>query len=244
MSKTIKIDLHTHSIASPDGALTAANYQQALQSGRLDYIAVTDHNTVEFALELKAWLKQSDPNLANRIIIGEEIRTTQGEIIGLYLKKTVLKMLSPQETVQAIREQGGLVCIPHPFEDVRRGMSAEALEPIASQVDMMEVHNGRAVFQNKSKQAYAWVTQHGCQGVASSDSHTLSGWGRTYTMVTPATSTPVPTAETLVALLTDATYQVGFPGFTAVIAPKFNRLSKRMSVRRQYRHGQLGDKDD
>ena len=217
----VKIDLHTHSIASPDGALTSADYRRMLTEGRLDYIAVTDHNTIDFALQLQAELQGTD--LADRIIVGEEIRTTQGEIIGLYLQHAVPKLLTPEETVAAIRKQGGLVCIPHPFENVRRGMSALALEPIATEVDMMEVHNGRAVFQNESKRAYEWVTLQGCKGVASSDSHTRSGWGRTYTILTSA-----PSRDTLVGLLDTATYQVGFPGAVAVIAPKLNRLRKKL----------------
>lgn len=222
-----KLDLHTHSVASPDGGLTAADYRRILTSGKLDYVAITDHNTVDFALQLQAEWQKTDPKLAAKIIVGEEIRTTAGEIIGLYLQRTVPKLLSPQETVAAIRAQGGLVCIPHPFETVRSGMPAAALEPIAGKVDAMEVHNGRAVFQNKSQQAYAWVAQHGCAGVASSDAHTHSGWGRTYTTVTAA-----PTRETLVALLQEATqaraYHVGFPGVRAVAAPKANKLKKKL----------------
>lgn len=215
---TVAIDLHTHSQASPDGALTAADYRRMLESGRLDYIAVTDHNTADFALALKRDLGE----LGERIIIGEEIRTTHGEIIGLYLTETVPKLMSPQATIDAIRAQGGLVCIPHPFENVRRGMQKQALEPISTQVDMMEVHNGRAVFQNKSKQAYAWAALHGCAGVASSDCHAPDGWGRTRTRIAEA-----PTRDTLVGLLRDAEYDVRFPGVKAVLYPKLNKFRTR-----------------
>lgn len=218
----INIDLHSHSVASPDGALTADDYRAMLEHGVLDYIAVTDHNTAEFALQLQQQLGGAGSPLGSRIIVGEEIRTTEGEIIGLYLTKTIKKMQTPAQTVQAIRKQGGLVCIPHPFEDVRRGMGHTALEPIAAEVDMMEVHNGRAVFQNKSKQAYAWVAKYGCVGVASSDSHAVPGWGRTYSTLPEA-----PTRDSLVALMGQATYHVAFPGVRAVLYPKFNRLRKR-----------------
>lgn len=228
----IKIDLHTHSTMSPDGALKESDYRKMLESGRLDYIAVTDHNTAEFALKLKQDLG-GDSGLGARIIVGEEVRTTVGEIIGLYLKHSVPKLLSPAETVAAIREQGGLVCIPHPFENVRRGMSAADLEPIAQEVDIMEVHNGRAVFQNKSKQAYAWAVMHGCRGVASSDSHAMVGWGRTYTTIAAA-----PSRETLVGLLAEATYDIGFPGVKAVLYPKYNKFKTRYrNSQARRRHG-------
>ena len=216
--KSVAIDLHTHSEASPDGALTTKDYRRMLKSGRLDYVAVTDHNTTDFARALKHELGE----LGERIIVGEEIRTTHGEIIGLYLTETVPKLLSPHETIAAIRAQGGLVCIPHPFENVRRGMSRKALEPISREVDMIEVHNGRAVFQNKSKLAYAWAALHGCAGVANSDCHAPSGWGRTRTRIAAA-----PTKDNLIDLLRDAEYDVAFPGVRAVLYPKFNRLRGR-----------------
>lgn len=217
-----KIDLHTHSVASPDGALTEADYRHMLETERLDYIAVTDHNTTDFALELKKNLTAVSPALGRRIIVGEEIRTAKGEIIGLYLKETVPMMMSPEETIKAIRQQGGLVCIPHPFENVRRGMQAASLEPIAKKVDMIEVHNGRAVFQNKSKAAYAWAERHRVAGVANSDCHATPGWGRTYTIVAGT-----PTRANLMQLLQTAGFRVGFPGVKAVLYPKFNRFKKQ-----------------
>lgn len=219
------IDLHTHSIASPDGGLTAADYQKMLESGPLDYIAITDHNTADFALELQSKLGKFG-KLGERIIVGEEIRTTKGEIIGLYLTKTIPKLLTPQQTVQAIHDQGGLVCIPHPFENVRRGMQAKDLEDIANDVDMIEVHNGRAVFQNKSKVAYAWAKAHAVLGVASSDSHAVPGWGRTYTVITDK-----PTPERFKELIATATFVTGFPGIKAVVYPKFNKLKTRLKYR-------------
>lgn len=93
-----KIDLHTHSIASKDGAITADDYERMLETGLLDYIAVTDHNRIDFAAELHA-------KLGEKIIVGEEIKTTEGEIIGLYLTEAIPALLTPEETVQRIKEQ-------------------------------------------------------------------------------------------------------------------------------------------
>ena len=224
MEKRIKIDLHTHSEASPDGALTTADYRRILENDLLDYIAVTDHNRTDFAFRLRDELE----DLGDRIIIGEEIRTTHGEIIGLYLKETVPPHMTPQETVDAIHAQGGLVCIPHPFETVRQGIQPEALELVAADVDIIEVHNGRAVFQNKSKQAYAWMALHNCTGAANSDCHAPSGWGRTRTRIAEA-----PTRRNLLGLLREAEYDVAFPGVKAVLYPKLNRLRKGNGLRRR-----------
>src|SRR5882757_5862760 len=98
----IKIDLHTHSVASPDGSLTAVHYQRAL--GRLDVIAVTDHNRIDFAQKLQT-------ELGERIIVGEEITTLEGEIVGLYLQTLIPAGLSVVETVRQIHAQGALVYI-------------------------------------------------------------------------------------------------------------------------------------
>lgn len=210
-----KADFHTHSVASPDGALAPKHYRRALEQGRLDCIAITDHNTIDLAKELHA-------ELGDRIIIGEEITTAEGEIIGLYLSEAIPAQLSAIETVKRIRKQGGLVYIPHPFETVRKGIGIETLQGIAKDVDIIEVHNGRAVFQNRSPQAVAWAAEHNVPGAASSDAHGVSGWIRTYTMLGI-----MPTRQNLAKLLTAASYQRGFPGVRGMLYPKFNRLRTR-----------------
>lgn len=211
-----KIDLHTHSIASPDGALTAADYRQALATGLLDYIAVTDHNTTAFATQLQE-------ELGDQIIVGEEVTTTEGEIIGLFLKETIPAHLSPRETVHLIHEQKGLVCVPHPFENVRSGVSLPTLDSIAKEVDIIEVHNGRAVFQNRSELAKEWAVQHEVAGAASSDAHGPSGWGRTYAVISAK-----PQKSHLVRLLHEATYEARWPGLRGILYPKLNRLKKKL----------------
>lgn len=209
-----KIDFHTHSIASPDGSLDTKAYERMLRHG-LDYIAITDHNTITMAQEIQR-------DLGEHIIIGEEITTSRGEIVGLYLRQTIPAQLSPAETVTLIHEQGGLVYIPHPFETVRKGLSATDLEEIAAAVDIIELHNGRAVFQNKTREAYTWAAAHNVAGAASSDAHGAIGWGRTFTVL-PET----PTRKNLTRLLQKAEYRIGNPGVRALLYPKFNRLRKR-----------------
>jgi predicted metal-dependent phosphoesterase TrpH len=211
-----KIDLHTHSTASPDGSLTAGDYRRMLESGRLDFVAVTDHNTASMALKLHE-------EIGERIIVGEEIATESGEIIGLYLKETIPPRLTAVETVRRIREQGGLVYIPHPFETVRKGMPRDVLEELCDHIDIVEVQNGRAVFQNFSSQASAWAAERLIPGAAGSDAHGQAGWGRTYSVVKGK-----PERGNLRSLLRHASYQYGRPGILGIMYPKLNRLKKRM----------------
>jgi predicted metal-dependent phosphoesterase TrpH len=211
---SVRVDLHTHSYASPDGALRAEDYRQMLASHRLSCIAVTDHNTIDFAQQLHAGLGDS-------IIVGEEITTAEGEIIGLYLQHAIEPGKSALETAQAIRAQQGLVYIPHPFETVRKGITLSTLNTIADYVDIIEAHNGRAVFQNYSKQALLWSAQHHMLRAAASDAHGLRGWGKTYSELAQ-----MPTSQTLLQLLATATLHTAFPGVHALLYPKINRLRK------------------
>lgn len=214
----LKVDLHTHSNLSPDGSLKIADYQSMLDRGVLDYIAVTDHNTIEFALKAKE-------KLGEKIIVGEEITAREGEIVGLYLTTAIPAGLSAAETADLIHKQGGVVYIPHPFETVRKGLALEVLEGIASAVDIVEVHNGRAIFQDKSARATDWAKLYQLPGAASSDAHGKYGWGKTYSVIEGA-----PTKEKLAELLYKATYRVGSPGVRGVLYPKVNRMRKKLGI--------------
>lgn len=211
-----KVDLHTHSTASPDGGISKDQYRHALQTGLLDVIAITDHNEISLAQELHA-------ELGDVIIIGEEIMTTHGEIIGLYLSEKVAPGLSPAETIRSIKAQGGIVYIPHPFETVRKGISPQVLDELASSIDILEVCNGRAFMQNRSSQAVVWTRLNGVVGAASSDAHGIKGLGKTYSDLAE-----IPTRETLVTLLNRAVLHTRPPSPRALLYPKYHRLRKKL----------------
>lgn len=211
-----KVDLHTHSSASPDGGITKHQYQQILDKGILDVIAVTDHNTAEFALELKK-------ELGDQIIVGEEIMSSHGEIIGLYLTATIPGGLSPLDTIRRIKDQGGLAYVPHPFETVRKGVGAQTLEEIAEYIDIMEVCNGRAFMQNRSSQAVVWTRLNQVVGAASSDAHGIKGVGKTFSSLSE-----LPTKENLVTLLEHGVLRTSTPSARALLYPKYHRLRKRL----------------
>lgn len=210
-----KVDLHTHSVASPDGGISALQYHRMLEKGLLDCIAVTDHNRIDFALALHE-------QLGDRIIVGEEIMSSQGEIIGLFLKELIPAGLTAQETMERIRAQDGIVYIPHPFETVRKGIHPAVLESLADFADIIEVCNGRAFAQNKSAQALLWAKLNHKLGAASSDAHGVHGMGRTYT-----TMSEVPAKSTLLDLLAKGVLITKRPTMRALLYPKYHRLKKR-----------------
>jgi predicted metal-dependent phosphoesterase TrpH len=212
-----KVDLHTHSLVSHDGSITADQYRFVLEQAQLDCIAITDHNRIDFALSMHQ-------ELGDKIIVGEEIMTSQGEIIGLYLKKPVEPHQTAQATAKAIKKQGGIVYIPHPFETVRHGLSEATLDAIQEHVDLIEVHNGRAFFQDRSKRALLWATMHNVPWAASSDAHGAKGLCNTYTVLSD-----MPARDTLVDLNAKGQAMVARPPLKTLLYPKFNRARKKIN---------------
>ncbi len=208
-----RIDLHTHSQASPDGGLSAKDYKDMLHSGQLQAIAITDHNCIDFAIRLR-------DELGDVIIVGEEVTAKEGEVIGLYLSTVVPDGLSARETAEHIHAQGGLVYIPHPFETARKGLSKDALDGIADLVDIVETYNGRTL-QNRGSLAESWTQDHSVLSASSSDAHGKRGWGKTASMIAE-----LPTRETLLRLLNDATADNTSTGITGRLYPKFNRARR------------------
>jgi predicted metal-dependent phosphoesterase TrpH len=213
-----KIDLHTHSIISHDGGLTEKQYTRILEQQELDFIAITDHNETSFARIMQS-------KLGERIIIGEEIRTTEGEIIGLFLKKTIPADLTPEETVKEIREQDGIVYIPHPLETFRRGLQADALKRIAEQIDIVEIFNGRGRWRNKNLLADEFVSQYGMAIAASSDAHCPLGIGKTYSMIRG-----IPMKKRLKKLLRKGDLQKEYAPLLAFLCPVINRIKNKVIV--------------
>ena len=207
-----RVDLHTHSIISQDGGITAAQYEKILQSGELDCIAITDHNETSFA-------RIMHKKLGERIIIGEEIGTPEGEIIGLYLKETIPGGIRLDEAVASIKHQGGLVYIPHPYEKFRKGLRHTSIDRIVSDIDIVEVFNGRGRFRGKSTLAQQFALKNNIPQAASSDAHGLKGLG-----VTTSNLSSFPTQKTLKSLLTKAILEKNYAPFYSLLYPIINRI--------------------
>lgn len=214
-----KIDLHTHSIASPDGGISPSQYERALSESLVDYIAVTDHNHVDFAIGLKQ-------QLGDKIIVGEEIMTSVGEVIGLYLTDRILPDLSIEETIRQIKAQNGIVYIPHPFETMRRGLHPSVLEEIMHDIDIAEVCNGRAFLQNRSEQAVVWARLNKIVAAASSDAHGFKGLGKTFVSLPQP-----PTRDNLVQQIAVGKLLTDRPGLRALLYPKYHRIRKKIRKR-------------
>ena len=180
----LKVDLHMHTHFSRDsGAPSESIVKRCIKTG-LNYIAVTDHNTIRGAQEVQ--------NIAPfPVIIGEEIRSSEGDITGLFLKEDVPKGLSPMVTVEAIKAQGGLVMVPHPFDRLRpSAIKYEALQQIRPYVDILEAFNSHNLLMRDNERAAAFSREFGLIPAAVSDSHTPLELGHTYMEVPEFDGTP------------------------------------------------------
>lgn len=176
----MKVDLHVHTIHSPDSLTLCADVLRWADRRGVERLAITDHNTIAGAFVLRDLAPE-------RIIVGEEIRTSQGEIIGLFLEREIAPGLTPAETARRIHEQGGLVYIPHPADRARlsSALAPQALEAISDQVDIIEVFNARVTFALDNRAAEDLAQQHGLLRGAGSDAHQGYEIGSAYVETPP-----------------------------------------------------------
>jgi len=172
----IDVDLHMHTDHSPDCATPAATLLEAAGEAGLGAIAVTDHNEVSGAHEARK-LAEADGGLV-KVIVAEEVKTAdQGEVIGLFIEEKIPRGMSLQETIAAIRSQGGLVYVPHPFDRMHSVPDYEHLLDVVEQVDAIEVFNPRVAFSAFNEEAERFAAKYRIVAGAGSDSHVAAGLG-------------------------------------------------------------------
>jgi len=166
-------DFHVHSHHSPDCAMAPADILARAREVGLDVVAVTDHNTVAGGLEAR----ELADRYGVRVIVGEEVKTSEGEVIGLFLEEDIPPGMSFAETIAAIRAQGGIVYVPHPFDRLRTTPSLAVLRACVSDIDVVEVFNSRLAFPSFNAPAERFAQRYRIPGAAGSDAHVLPGIG-------------------------------------------------------------------
>jgi predicted metal-dependent phosphoesterase TrpH len=168
------MDLHSHTWYSHDSLLKPEHLVEACLRKGINCLAVTDHNEIDGA---KAVARIAP----FKVIVGEEVRTRDGEISGLFLKERIPPNLSARETLREIRRQKGLVYVPHPFAaGVTMRLTRAVLESMASEVDIVEGWNSRGLLRSDDLKAQVWALEHGIPFAAGSDAHTRFEIGAAY----------------------------------------------------------------
>ena len=172
----VRIDLHVHTRHSHDSAAPVNSVLQSCRDSGLGLVAITDHDNIRGGLEAR------ERAAGLPVIVGEEIKSAMGDIIGLFLEEPVPPRLSPLETVKRVKDQGGLVGVPHPFDRIRpTAMGLKAIEEILPWVDFLEGYNAHTLLSVDNRRGVEFADAHSLPVVASSDSHSALELGRTYT---------------------------------------------------------------
>lgn len=176
----MKVDMHLHTMWSGDATTTPDELAAAVAAAGLDVVCITDHSTVAGALALAA-----SGELPCAVVVGQESRTWDGELIGLFLSERVPAGLRPEEFCAAVRAQGGLVYVPHPFDPMRHCMKPDVLERLALDgwLDCVEGLNAKTSLSSLNDQAVAFAARHGLAVGAGSDAHVPAAVGAAYVEV-------------------------------------------------------------
>jgi hypothetical protein len=170
----IVCDLHMHTSWSHDCLVEPAELVAHAEDQGLGAIAVTDHNAFGGALQAA----ELAADRALTVIPGEEIKTAgQGEVIGLFLQEEIPRGLSFEDTIAAIRAQGGLVYLPHPFDRMHAIPDAATLHRHLADIDVFEVYNARLLFEQYNDEAERFARKYNLTMGAGSDAHVLQGLG-------------------------------------------------------------------
>ncbi len=168
----IRIELHCHTIYSKDSLLRPGALLAACQRKGIDRVAITDHNEIAGAMHAKAL----DPQ---RVIIGEEIMTTQGELLAFFVQERIPPHLSPEAAIERLRAQGAFISVSHPFDRWRSGgWQAQDLARITPLVDAIEVFNARCMRASFNHHAADYARAHRIPGTVGSDAHVSMELGR------------------------------------------------------------------
>ena len=215
-------DLHTHSSASFDSLASPASLVRTAARRGLTHLAITDHDRIDGALEARRAAEAEAPELT--VIVGEEIRTSDGDLIALFLERAIAPGQTAEATIAEIRAQDGVVGIPHPFDRFRGSLLRDdELTGLLPSVDWIEAHNARVAVGNGNVRAAELAVAYGLPGIAVSDAHSAFEVGVAYTALDGDPST----ASGLLAALLGAELIPGRASFSVRLLTPVAKLIQR-----------------
>jgi predicted metal-dependent phosphoesterase TrpH len=171
----VRVDCHVHTALSGDAITSIDQLAERVEQERLDVVFITDHNVTAAAVAA------AERGIGARVLVGEEIRTREGDVIGLFLSERIPYVLPLAEVTALIRAQGGLIYLPHPFDPGRSSLGAVASELCAGgRADVIEIFNAKIEDQERNRQAADLAARFGLPGGAGSDAHDPEGIGAAY----------------------------------------------------------------
>ena len=186
----MKLETHCHTKYSSDSRLRFCFLYWKCRICHINYIAITEHNNIKGAVKFKEYCEKRHSKIM--VIIGEEIMTKSGEIIGLFLDKEIPENLSCKETIERIKAQDGVVYIPHPYDEKRNRtvLPEEKIRQCINDIDCIECHNGRNISMEYTRKQREIAEKYKATKVIGSDAHTMFEIGRNYMEIDICPVTP------------------------------------------------------
>jgi predicted metal-dependent phosphoesterase TrpH len=214
-----RVEFHCHSRYSKDCLTSPKTLLETCRRKKIDRVVITDHNTIAGARH--TW--EMDPE---RVIVGEEINTLEGELLCAYVKEEVPAGLPALEAIDLLRGQGAFVSVSHPFDRMRKGhWDLPDLLEIASLVDAIETFNSRCFLPEYNRKAADFAKQHGLLGTVGSDAHTAFEVGQAV-MSLPTFDDPAG----LIEALRQARHETRLSGFWVHLASRYAVWRKKISA--------------
>jgi predicted metal-dependent phosphoesterase TrpH len=173
----IKAEFHCHSVYSSDSLTELTTLIQEAKRKGIGRLAITDHSQVDGAFEAR----KIDPEL---IVVGEEVKTSSGEILAYFLKERLPKGIAPEEAFRRLKEQGAFISLSHPFDTQREHWTEEEVERFLPFLDGIEVFNSRCIDHKANARALACAQTYGIPQMVGSDAHVPREMGRS-TLILP-----------------------------------------------------------
>lgn len=217
-NKDLTCELHCHTQYSWDCEVPVQRVIEIEKERGVNVLAITDHNEIAGAFEA-ARLAPTDM----KIIIGEEISTQEGHLIGLFLKEKIEPHQSAEQTIAEIRRQGGIVLIPHPFDRVRGGFGEKNLLKVKDKIDFLEVFNARVLFVKDNMRALDFAKTHRLSSYVGTDGHTFSEYAHATNTIASFT-----TQEEFLSNLKQAQFTTKLSGFKVYVLTEWVKLKKKV----------------
>jgi predicted metal-dependent phosphoesterase TrpH len=174
LSDICRLEFHCHTVYSKDSLTRPRDLVEACRRKGIDRVIVTDHNTIAGARAAHAL----DPE---RVIVGEEVMTTRGELLAAFVTEEIPKGLTPAEAIRRLKDQGAFISVSHPFDRWRNGAwQEEDLLEIVPEIDAIEVYNSRCMLPRFNREAQQFAEKHQLAGTVGSDAHAAFELGQSF----------------------------------------------------------------
>lgn len=182
--KQLKIDLHIHTLHSTDGKNDPEELVRMAMDQGFDIIAVTDHGTTRGALDAEKAAERMFQEEGKEliVIVGQEVKTRQGEILAYGIREDIQEGMDLIKTCQEIKSRGGFIIVPHPFDLMRRGIGQE-INNVREYVDAAEGFNERTLVTRFNDKAMAFLKKNSIPVAVGSDAHFKDEFGKTYMLI-------------------------------------------------------------